>query len=176
MISDDWEMIYKLPFLSTIESKLRALQLKINHNIYTNEKLFMVGKSDTPLCAFCKETIETVEHLFVTCTYVTDLWNLVCGVLNKTHSITALSTTDKILGLYHKIDKTEYDIVNHVMITVKHYIHICKHKDTHPSRNGLLEKIHDTAQTEKRIALKRDKLDLHDRKWNFFLSELPEYP
>ena len=62
------------------------------------------------------------------------------------------------------------------MITVKHYIHICKHKDTHPSRNGLLEKIHDTAQTEKRIALKRDKLDLHDRKWNFFLSELPEYP
>ena len=54
------EKVYKLPFLVTIETKLRSFQFKFNHLIYyTNKTLFdrkMI--SDTPLCTFC----QTVEH------------------------------------------------------------------------------------------------------------------
>ena len=37
--SEDFEQIYSIPFNTTIYTKLRAFQFKINHNIlYTNEK------------------------------------------------------------------------------------------------------------------------------------------
>ena len=156
LTSDDWELIYKLPFLATIESKLRALQFKITHNVYfTNERLYTIHISDTPLCTFCKEHTETIEHLFVTCAHVTSLWNLVCNVLDKTHSIRALSTADKILGMFQRIDQSEYDIINHLIISIKYYIHICKHRNNLPNRKDLIEKIKDIAQIEKKNCNKK---------------------
>ena len=161
---DEWESIYKLPFLTTIESKLRALQFKINHNIYfTNKRLHIIHISDTPLCTFCKEHTETIEHLFVTCPHVTSLWNLVCSVLDKTYSIRALNTADKILGMFQRIDQPEYDIINHLIISIKYYIHICRHRNNLPNRTDLMEKIKDTAQIEKRIAVRKGKLEIHEK-------------
>ena len=40
IINDNFGQIYSIPFNTTIYSKLRAFQLKINHNIlYKNKKL-----------------------------------------------------------------------------------------------------------------------------------------
>ena len=64
----DFEQIYSIPFNTTIYTKLRAFQLKINHNmLYTNEKLHKVKLSDSPLCTLCNTETETLEHLLVDC-------------------------------------------------------------------------------------------------------------
>ena len=73
---EDFENIYKLPFLVTIDSKTRAFQFKINHNIYyTNKKLYQIKYKESPKCSFCKEHDETLKHLFIDCTFVKPLWN-----------------------------------------------------------------------------------------------------
>ena len=69
--SEKFRNIYRLPFLVTIETKMRAFQFKINHLIfYTNEMLYERNMTDSPLCTFCQRHNETLLHLFVSCDYV----------------------------------------------------------------------------------------------------------
>ena len=50
----DWRKIYSLPFIVTIETKIREFQYKILNNIvFTNEKMFRLKMIDSPLCTFC---------------------------------------------------------------------------------------------------------------------------
>ena len=172
---DEWKNVYKLPLLATIESKLRSFQFKITHNIYyTNEKLHMVNLSDTPLCSFCKNDVETLKHLFAECEKVSHLWSFLVRILKETHDIDNISTAEKILGMHTKIDLTSYDVVNHVIITVKYYIHMCKNKNMSPTKAALVNQITETAQLEENIARNKEKLERHQSKWNTFLSELEQ--
>ena len=58
--NEDFEQIYSMPFKATIYTKLRAFQFKINHNIlYTNEKLYRIKISESPLCSLCDDKTET---------------------------------------------------------------------------------------------------------------------
>ena len=43
---EDWKNIYNVPFFSTIESKIRAFQFKINHNIFYHNKKTLRQKYD----------------------------------------------------------------------------------------------------------------------------------
>ncbi len=57
---------YGIPFRTTIYTKLRSFQFKVNHNIiFTNEKLHKIGYVSSNLCTFCNKHIETLTHLFV---------------------------------------------------------------------------------------------------------------
>ena len=59
----DWERVYSLPFKITLDTKLREFHYKILHRIcYTTVMLFKFGSSETPLCYFCNEELETLEH------------------------------------------------------------------------------------------------------------------
>ena len=169
----DWENIYKLPFLSTIESKLRSFQFKINHNIYyTNEKLKQVRKADTDLCSFCNEEKETLLHLFVDCRHIKDLWIFSNDLIQRTSSIPALTDQQKILGIPEIVNSSQFDVVNHIAIVVKHFIHICKHKNQEPSVPRLKERIIDIERLERMIAIRKNKFDLHNKKWSNILNEL----
>ena len=63
-----WKEIYSLPFVVTIETKIREFHYKILNNIvFTNEKLFRLKMVDSPLCVFCKGEVESLEHLRFFC-------------------------------------------------------------------------------------------------------------
>ena len=47
-----------------------------NHKSMTKLKL-----TDSKLCTFCKLEAETIEHLFVDCPYVKDIWDAVEDML-----------------------------------------------------------------------------------------------
>ena len=63
----DWKKIYLLPFKTTLYTKLREFQYKLlNRIIYTNDMLFKFRKTGSPLCYFCEDEPETLEHFFFT--------------------------------------------------------------------------------------------------------------
>ena len=170
---DDWERIYRLPYSPTIETKLRSFQFKVNHNIYyTNEKLHRVAIRESPNCSFCDQHTETLEHLFIACPYVVPLWIFLCQILKESHSLDNIEARDKIFGMFQQIDNTSYDIINHLIITVKYYVHICKYMTKIPEKKGLIEMIRDTERLEKLIAMRKGKLERHQNKWNRFITEL----
>ena len=60
----NWKKVYSSPFCTTLDSKLREFQYKILNNIvFTNDKLFRFGLSQSPNCTFCNEEPESLEHL-----------------------------------------------------------------------------------------------------------------
>ena len=72
----DWKNIFILPFRTTTETKLQWLQLQIIHRIIPrNNFLFKIKVTDSPICSFCKEDLETIEHLFADCHIVKELWS-----------------------------------------------------------------------------------------------------
>ena len=56
----DWKLIYLLPRMITVDTKLRVFQYKILNNILlVNKILFKFRKVESPLCSFCKAEDET---------------------------------------------------------------------------------------------------------------------
>ena len=80
----DWERVYSLPFKITLDTKLREFQYKILHRIrYTNVMLFKLGLAETPLCYFCNEELETLEHFLFHCEKVNTFWNELNTILKS---------------------------------------------------------------------------------------------
>ena len=60
----DWHDIYKLPFNVLIDTKSREFQYRIlNRYLTTNSFLHKIGLANSPLCTFCKQESESLEHL-----------------------------------------------------------------------------------------------------------------
>ena len=169
---DDWINIYSIPFIATIEVKLRSFQISLNHYYYfTNEKLHRIGLSETPNCFFCSDVVETINHLFVDCPYVQPLWEYVKHMLNLLGCTKPLTDFSKIFGFHNTLNDDIGMMINHILILVKHFIHMSKYTKTIPSVLQLKRRISDTEYLERQIALKKQKLEKHENKWKnlFFL-------
>ena len=160
----DWEKIYLLPFKTTLDTKLREFQYKIlNRILYTNEMLFRFKKVDSPLCDFCENELETVEHLFFFCTKVRIFWDDLKAVLNSLNISVDLEIKDVLFGI---LDTSNINIlVNYIVLESKYFIYHCKLNKGSLSLRLLVDKFRETFQTERFVARKNDKLDFHDKKW-----------
>ena len=166
--ADNFKNMYRLPFLVTIETKMRAFQFKINHLIYyTNEMLYRDDRGivESPNCTFCREHIETQNHIFIECKYVKPLWSDIEAILAK-----KLNDTEKMLGCILTMTNKRYDVVSHITILVKYYIHICRIKGTIPYSKVLKRRILYSQFLESEIAKKKGREEDHDKKWNIFLE------
>ena len=68
----NWKEIYLLPRKASLDSYVRSFQYKVLNNVlYLNKKLFIFGKSSSPLFSFCKNANETIVRLFYEC-YITN--------------------------------------------------------------------------------------------------------
>ena len=74
---------------------------------------------ESPNCTFCDSHIESIYHLFVACRHVQPLWSSLEQMLDKT-----LTDEEKLLGCYSSLTNKQYDVMSHVIILVKYYIHI----------------------------------------------------
>ena len=71
----DWSQIYLLPRKVSVETRTRAFQFKILHNIlYINQRLHKMGLAESPLYNLCGVSEETTTHLFLNCPITTHLW------------------------------------------------------------------------------------------------------
>ena len=163
---DKFKNIYRLPFLVTIETKMRAFQFKISHLIfYTNEMLFDRNMVDSPLCSFCKEHTETLLHLFVNCDHVKPLWLSIENMLDH-----KFGDSEKLFGCYSTMKDKTFDVLSHIAILLKYYIHTCRINKQLPSPKVLKRRILYSQFLESEIAKKRNKMVNHELKWNLFLE------
>ena len=72
----DWGKSHTLAFVCTNEAKLRVFQFKFLHRkLATNCFLLKIGIKSNDQCSFCKESSETLLHLFWECPLVKSFWN-----------------------------------------------------------------------------------------------------
>ena len=115
----EWEKVYMLPRIVTIESSLRSFQYKILNNIlYLNERLFKFNIVDSPLCSLCGAYNESIKHLFCTCTVTQRLWDQLRSWLYKAISFPILEPKTVILGLPSETTS------NYILIILSYYSNV----------------------------------------------------
>ena len=86
--------------LSKVTSTLhKDLLLRLAHGeLYYRERLFRYNLVDNPLCPRCNE-IETLEHKYATCPYVTAIWRTVTNLSKPSQRLAQnIDSKEKILG------------------------------------------------------------------------------
>ena len=74
--------VHSLAFQTTLESKIREFQYKIqNFIVFTNEKLSRIGLVESPSCTFCQEVEKSVENPLFSCRISADFWKHVLSWL-----------------------------------------------------------------------------------------------
>ena len=163
--SINWEKVYSLPFRTTLDSKLREFQYKILNNIvFTNDKLFRFGLSQSPNCTFCNEEPESIEHLLSRCKVSSEFWKEVLSWLKDNNIIIeSLNEIGLFLGNFEKTE--DFFIINHILLLGKYYIYVRKCHGSLPSLRGFIARIRRVYNIELHIARERNKLTTHFKKW-----------
>ena len=119
----DWETIYLIPHVVTIDTNTRIFQYKIlNRILYTNKSLYKMKIVSSPLCTFCHTSEESLEHLFCYCEHSITFWKSVVLWLKSIDiDIDFLSDYDIIFGLAQK--NLNWALLNHIIIIGKQVIY-----------------------------------------------------
>ena len=160
----DWEKVYSLAFCSSMDSKLREFQYKVlNRIVFTNEKLFRFGITQSPLCTFCQKEDKSIEHVLFSCKESCEFWK---------HVLSWLRDKEIYVGKLKEVDliQDDFTLINHILLLGKYYIYSRKCQNAKPSLKGLIAKTKRVYSIELHIARKRDKLIYHLKKWKKLIS------
>ena len=131
-IHDDyWRKINKNCFIVTKDSKLRSFQFKLNNRILTtNDFVFKIGLSENRFCTFCNDYIETISHLFGSCTVVLNFFtNLLTHIHERCDVDVSFLTPFHFIFGYSFSDNFNLGL-NKILLFARYFIYKSKCKNT----------------------------------------------
>ena len=150
-------------YVITNVPKLRSFHYRIlQRAIVTNKHLCVWKIRDDSLCTFCKNSTETIKHLFFECPEVASIWDGVIDLLNEQYCIQVDGLT------YQKIITSNSGIstfVDFILLLTKQWIYRIKCSNQSLSSQSLKLYINQIENIEKYIAIKNKKLNKHLTKW-----------
>ena len=168
----DWKKIYSLPFRVTSYTKLHEFQYKVlNKCLPTNVFLHKIGIYPSPVCSFCGDVDETLEHILVYCNYSESFWTEVIKWLgDQGVQIQRLSLKDILFGMFSCDDEL---YVNHILLLVRQYLYSCRCNKKLPRIRIFIAKINIAYQLETIIAKSNvDRLSAYCSKWGKYVNTL----
>ena len=161
----EWSKIYMIPFLCTIDTKLRAFQYKFLKRILpTNDFLNKCKIVSSSLCDLCNMHTETVIHLFWECQVSQNFWSQVSLFLQNNniniqidYKVIAFGTTNRT---------NSYVITNFILLMAKYFVYKCKINKSLPQIGNFISELKQRKQIESIIANTKNKITLHNNKWS----------
>ena len=163
-----WKDIYKNIYISSIDNNFRNFQLKLIHRCLPQKRiLFAADKKDNPYCNFCNTEIDNLTHIYVSCEKTQEFWIDIIRFINSMFShIMSLNTIDIIFGTY----MSDIHLLSFIVLSAKYFIHCAYWNGNLPNIQTYMSKLHKYEHIERLIALEKDKLDIHDKKWKKYLE------
>ena len=164
-IREQWqtEHLNSLVFRCTGDVTIRWFQYRITHRILaTNKYLYNIKINSNPLCTFCNKDEETLLHLFVSCEYVNNIWNLIeKWIYDETGILLNYSKKDIIFGKQGK----QFIPSNMITYIVKYYIYKQKLKKGILSFKYIKQDIYNYYQLEKYMYCKEGLFQKFSKRW-----------
>ena len=163
------ENTYRLPFLCTTETKLRVFQFKFLHRwVATNDFLHKIGIKEVDSCSFCNDSTETLVHLFSYCNYTQTFWKNAFQWISQNLTVTNISFSPTLcLGFTDSISNL---VLHYFLLVARHYsfIYTCRLRKTLPILQVYIQRIMNSTEIEKRIALDNSNIAYFKKKWTSF--------
>ena len=144
---------------------MRTFQYKVlNSILYTIDKLYKIGFSQSNKCTFCKSDLESLYHLLYICPLSRNFWadfEIFWSSISKEEI--HLSLQDVILG----ITIMPCPLLNYLLIT-KIYLRDCRRNTTSPNIVGFKNKAQIKYETELYIARNTCNMEFLKKKWTDF--------
>ena len=119
----NWKLIYRIPRIATLETKIHIFQYKLLSNVlYLNKKLFQFGIISQSNRSFCELCDETLHHIFYECTYAQNLWNQLRLYLSGKVVLRILNSQRNIFVFTDVLDHN-FLLVNHLLLIFKYNIY-----------------------------------------------------
>ena len=119
----------------------------------------------SPICTFCNEEVETLLHLFIECTSVKPIWQQL-----ENHLQYSYTNSQKMFGCFENTHDRTFDILSHLTIITKYYIHKSRLKKKSPTYIALKREITSIESIELKIANKSNKIKQHLQKWGKIIT------
>ena len=158
--------VFSIPYLVASETYVWSFQYRVlNFILFTNDKLFKIGLSDSDKCSFCGTYTEDLYHLFFNCSFVQAFWNVfTVWWFDLSGEYLILSLKDIMVGLLQR-----NDLLNYLIILGKLTIWECRKNNTSPIFRLFLHKVEVKKQVEKIIAIRNRKLRDFQIRWEFLI-------
>ena len=103
----------------SVDTKSREFQYRIlNRYLTTNSFLYKIGLANSPLCTFCKQESESLEHLLIICSCTKSFWSDFITWSNQLNIfLRDLPDSDILVGLCQR--KEDYLFINHILNLAK---------------------------------------------------------
>ena len=119
----NWRLIYRIPRIATLETKICIFQYKLLNNVlYLNKNLYRFGIMSRPKCSVCELYDETPQNLFYECTYAQNLWNHFRSNLSEKVALLVLNPQNAISGFTDVLDHN-YLLVNRLLLIFKYNVY-----------------------------------------------------
>ena len=122
IIEDHCRKLLMLPWKTTLDTRSRWFQYRINHFILpTKQWLHKIQKINSRNCDRCGTEVETLNHLFIECDEVNMFWEkfrLFWNVIFPN-----LSSNDKPFGILND-DSENWRLKNQLLLSARRYIFI----------------------------------------------------
>ena len=146
-------------------TKLRSFQYRlINRALVTNVQLFKWKIKESPMCRECNNEIETVSHMLVKCSKLSNFWIEVEEIMGKYSKETINFQVDTVL--WNRIIKEPTgNVKNMICLAAKQYIYRKKCASEQINSKEFERQMYNYQAHEKYYAIKNRKLDKHLKKW-----------
>merc|ERR1712074_340439 len=135
----------------------------IHRCLATNDLLFKIKITDSNLCTFCREEIETLVHLFTSCKHVKSFWKEVTSWFSRIVSMDINLNDNEIILI--KNMKSYYHFTNLLTFFGKNHIYTRRLNNSHPNFYNFLKEIKSYYKVEKSIFLRNHKNQTLDTRW-----------
>ena len=149
-------------YLITNIAKLRSFQYRLALcTTITNVHLKYFGLREDAKCTFCQAYDETTLHLFTECGVVKRFWE---DVQKHLLSEDIQLTPEKLI--FNVVVANPKMLPNLIVLLGKYYIYVSRCKEDTPKYAVFQNQLLYYQSLEKYIAIKNDKLNLHNLKWS----------
>lgn len=154
---EDWRSIYEMPFAVTKCSKLQWFQYRINHKILaTNNYLFKINIINSPICVFCNQEDETIEHLLWDCCIVQEFLHRVNNLLLDFNIQLPLNKKDFLFSIE---DYKQKKLIQLIILEIKYYIYTARCLKQKPNTTALRHSLKMFYWIHKQLAISNGELD-----------------
>ena len=159
--------IYKI----TNIAKYRSFQYRLlQRALVTNIQMYKWGMIDSDLCTFCHAERESLSHLMYQCTIVQQLWTELLDFVQDKYLVNNMQVSVKSI-IQNTIMPTRGHIINFICLITKQFIYRQRCMGGALHFPILREIIRSTENIEKYIAIKNDRLYIHNRKWRIDMNQ-----
>ena len=120
--------------------------------------------SVSPFCSLCLKEQETFTHLFLECSYSSNLWIELQRSLSPKLSFPNSNVKNLTVGFMES--KSAQIIVNHILLLFKRYIYLCKLENKSVHFVGFKFFTRTIIKVEEKISERKGTLALHYQEWD----------